>query len=90
VFRLIGYYHLNKNKKMGFFKNMAMRTMLKSQMKGVPADQQDKIMNAFEANPQLFENIAKEVQEKMKNGKGQMDATMEVMQKHQEELRKIM
>jgi len=75
---------------MGFFKNMAMRTMLKSQMKGVPTDQQDKILNAFEANPQLFEDIAKEVQEKMKAGKTQMEATMEVMTKHQEELKKIM
>lgn len=75
---------------MGFFKNMAMRAVLKNQMKGVPTDQQDKILNAFEANPKLFEDIAKEVQEKMKNGKSQMDATMEVMTKHQDELRKIM
>ena len=75
---------------MGFFKNMAMRTMLKSQMKGVPTDQQDKILNAFEANPKLFEDIAKEVQEKMKTSKTQMEATMEVMAKHQEELKKIM
>ncbi|MFZ2038735.1 MAG: hypothetical protein WAV11_02265 [Minisyncoccia bacterium] len=69
---------------------MAMRAVLKNQMKGVPTDQQDKILNAFEANPKLFEDIAKEVQEKMKNGKSQMDATMEVMTKHQDELRKIM
>jgi hypothetical protein len=75
---------------MGFFKNLAMKAMLKSQMKGIPADQQDKIIQAFEANPDFFENIAKEVQEKMKEGKSQMDATMEVMTKHQEELRKIM
>lgn len=69
---------------------MAMRAMLKSQMKDVPADQQEKILNAFEANPELFETIAKEVQESMKGGKDQMAATMEVMMKHQEELRKIM
>ena len=75
---------------MGFFKNLAMRTMLKSQMKGIPADQQEKVLNAFEANPGLFEDIAKEVQEKMKAGMSQMDATMAVMTKHQEELRKIM
>ena len=75
---------------MGFFKNMAMRTMLKSQMKGVPADQQEKILNAFEANPKLFEDIAKEVQEEMKSGKTQMEAAMKVMGKYQDELRKIM
>ena len=67
-----------------------MRTMLKSQMKGIPADQQEKVLNAFEANPGLFEEIAKDVQEKMKGGMSQMDATMKVMTKHQEELKKIM
>ena len=75
---------------MGFFKNLAMRTMLKKQMKGVPAEQQERILDAFEANPQLFEDIAKEVQEKMKNGKGQNEASMEVMRKYQGELQKLM
>ena len=38
----------------------------------------------------LFQNIATEVQAKMKEGKDQMAATMEVMQKHQGELKRIM
>ena len=75
---------------MGFFKNLAMKTMLKKQLKGVPEEQQEKILQAVEANPQLFEDIAREVQEKMKGGMSQMDATMSVMTKHQEELKKIM
>jgi len=75
---------------MGFFKNLAMRTMLKNQMKGIPVDQQEKVLDAFEANPGLFEEIAKEVQEKMKGGMSQNDATMAVMMKHQDALRKIM
>lgn len=75
---------------MGFFKNLAMRTMLKQQMKGVPAEQQEKILDAFEANPQLFEDIAKEVQDKIKGGKGQTEAAMEVMRKYQGELQKLM
>lgn len=69
---------------------MAMKAMMRSQMKGVPQDQQDKILKAVEANPELFENIAKEVQEEMKKGTAQMDATMKVMTKYQDELRKIM
>ena len=74
----------------GGMKSMAMKAMMRSQMKGVPQDQQDKILKAVEANPELFENIAKEVQEEMKKGTAQMDATMKVMTKYQDELRKIM
>jgi hypothetical protein len=43
-----------------------------------------------ETNPDLFQKIGLEVQEKMKQGKDQMSATLEVMQAHQEELKKIM
>ena len=64
--------------------------MLKSQLKDVPEEQQEMLLRGFEKNPQLFENIAKETQAKMKEGKDQMTATMEVMQKHQDELKNIM
>jgi hypothetical protein len=57
-------------------------------MKDVPQDQQEKILDAIEKNPKLFETIALEVQEKMKQGKDQMAATMEVMQKYQDDLKK--
>jgi hypothetical protein len=64
--------------------------MLKSQLKGVPESEQEKILTAFENNPQLFENIAKEVQAKIAEGKDQTAAAMEVMTKYQNELRGIM
>lgn len=67
-----------------------MRKMLKSKMKDVPKDQQDKIMGAIEKNPEFFANIASEIQAEMKTGKDQMTATMEVMKKHQAELQKLM
>lgn len=75
---------------MGFFKNLAMKQMLKSQMKGVPEEQQEKILAAIEKNPQFFEDIAIKVQQKIKEGKDQMSATMEVMRENQDELRKLM
>mgnify|MGYP000920146423 CR=1 FL=1 len=75
---------------MGFFKNLAMKQMLKSQMKGVPEAQQEKILDAIEKNPQFFEDIAKKVQQKVSEGKDQMSATMEVMRENQDELRKMM
>lgn len=59
-------------------------------MKDVPEAEQEKIFQAIDKNPDFFQNIATEVQAKMKEGKDQMTATMEVMKKHQEELKKIM
>ena len=69
---------------------MLMRKMLKSQMKGVPEAEQEKIFKIIEENPELFQKIAMEVQEKMKGGKDQMSATMEVMGKYQSELKNIL
>ncbi|KKR46479.1 MAG: hypothetical protein UT90_C0011G0003 [Parcubacteria group bacterium GW2011_GWA1_40_21] len=75
---------------MSFFKNFLMKKLLKSKMKDIPEAEQEKMLNAIEKNPDFFQNIASEVQAKMKEGKDQMTATMEVMQKHQDELKKIM
>jgi len=71
-------------------KNMLMKKMLKSQMKGVPEAEQEKILELIEKNPELFQKIGLEVQAKMKEGKDQMAATMEVMQAHQGELKNIL
>ena len=71
-------------------KNFLMKRMIKSQMKNVPADQQAKILSMVEKNPELFQKIAKEVQTEMKSGKNQMAATMEVMKRHQNELKGLM
>jgi len=71
-------------------KNFFMKKMLKKQMAGVPEDQQEKIIKAVSENPELFQKIASEAQEKMKSGKDQMTAMMEVMQNHQAELQKVM
>ncbi|MCR4330303.1 MAG: hypothetical protein NUV49_00210 [Patescibacteria group bacterium] len=71
-------------------KKFLMRKMMKSQLKNVPQDQQEKILKAVEENPDLFQNIGLEIQAKMKEGKDQMSATMEVIHNHQEELRGIM
>jgi len=75
---------------MSFFQNFLMKQMLKKQMKGVPEAEQKKVFEAIEKNPDFFMNIAKEIEEKMKTGKSQMDASMEVMMSHQEKLREIM
>lgn len=66
-----------------------MRKMLERKMQGVPKDEQEKILKMVEENPEFFQKIALEIQDEMKKGKDQMAATMEVMQRHQDELRKI-
>lgn len=75
---------------MSMFKNFLMKQMLKRQMKDVPEAEQEKVFAMIEKNPDFFQNIAAEIKQKMDQGKDQMAATMEVVQKHQEELKKIM
>ncbi len=71
-------------------KTFLMKKMLASKLKGVPQAEQDKLFSMIEKNPDFFQKIGVEVQEEMKKGKDQMAATMEVMQRHQDELKKLM
>ncbi len=75
---------------MSFFKNILMKQMLKSQMKNLPQDQQDKILSAIEKDPEFFDDIAKKIEQKVKEGKDKMSASMEVMRENQDKLRKLM
>lgn len=59
-------------------------------MKGVPEEEQEKIFAMIEKNPDFFQNIATEIQEKMKNGKSQQEASMEVMMANQEKMRELL
>ncbi len=70
--------------------NFLLKTMLKKQLKNLPQEQQDIILNMIEKNPDFFMKITEEAQEKIKGGMSQQDAMMSVMQKHQDELKKIM
>ena len=69
---------------------MLMKRMMKKQLEGVSEADQEKLFAMVEKNPQLFQEIAAEVQAKMKEGKDQMTAAMEVMAKHQDELKGLM
>ncbi|HAO64419.1 TPA: hypothetical protein DCQ44_00360 [Candidatus Taylorbacteria bacterium] len=68
-------------------KSMLMRKMMASKMKDVPPEQQEKIFAMIEKNPDFFQKIAVEVQEKMKGGMDQMAATMAVMTKYQDDMK---
>lgn len=71
-------------------KNFFVKKMLQQKLKSLPADQQQKILQAFEANPELFEKMGQEIQALQKQGKNQQAAAMEVMRKYQSELQKLM
>jgi hypothetical protein len=71
-------------------KSFLMKKMIQSKMKDVPVEQQEKIFAMIEKNPDFFQKIAAEVQEKVRGGQDQMAATMEVMQKYQNDLKGMM
>ena len=71
----------------GKLKQYALKKVLQSQMKNVPADQQEMIMTMIEKDPALFEKIAKEMQDELKkNGNNQMAAAMKVLPKYQQQI----
>ena len=59
-------------------------------MKDVPKEQQEQILTLLQSNPEFFQKIAVEIEEETKKGKDQMAAAMTVMQRHQDELKKLM
>ena len=71
-------------------KDFFLKQMLKSKMKGMPEEQQKMMLGLVESNPDFFKMIGEEVEAKKKSGKGEMEATMEVMRKHQAEFQKLM
>ncbi len=67
-----------------------MKQAMKSQLKNVPKDQQEKIMALIDKNPEFFTQLAEKIKKKVDSGKPQMAAVMEVMQENKEELQKMM
>jgi len=71
----------------GKIKNFAVKKLIETQLKNVPADQKEMILTMVEKDPALFEKIAKEFQEEMKkNGNNQMAAAMKVLPKYQTQI----
>ncbi|MEK7588312.1 MAG: hypothetical protein AAB438_00660 [Patescibacteria group bacterium] len=69
------------------FKNFLLKKMLR--LKGVPEAQIDMFINMMEKDPELFQKIALEIQEKVKSGMSETDAGMMVMKKYENELKKL-
>ncbi len=71
-------------------KDFFMRKMIESKMKDVPKEEQERILNLIQKNPELFKKIAEEIQVEMGKGKDQMEASMEVMMKYKDEVERVM
>jgi hypothetical protein len=69
------------------FKNFLLKKMLRTQ--GVPEAQIDMFLKMMEKDPELFKKIASEIKEKMDAGMDQQSASMEIMHKYQEDLKKL-
>ena len=74
------------------FKNFLMKKMLKGQLKkaGLAEKEQDRIIELVLKNPELFQKIGNEIQEKVRGGMNQQTATMRVMEKYKGELKDVM
>ncbi|OIO33501.1 MAG: hypothetical protein COZ49_00020 [Candidatus Yonathbacteria bacterium CG_4_10_14_3_um_filter_47_65] len=72
------------------FKEFLIKKMLDKQLKDMPTEQKERIIRIVTENPELFQKIASEVQQKMKEGKDQMSAVTEVMRAHEDEMKKIL
>jgi len=70
------------------FQEFFLKKMLQS--KGVSADQVDFFLDLIKKNPDLFQKIASEIEQKMKSeGKSEMQVAQEVMGKYKDDLAKI-
>ena len=75
----------------GKLKQMAMKKVLQSQMKDVPPEQQEMIMQMIEKKPEVFQKIATEMQAELKaNNNNQMAAAMKVLPKYQKDIMEVM
>ncbi len=71
-------------------KNFLMKQMLSRQLKSLPPDVQERMMTAFEANPQFFETLLSSISDRLKKGENQMSAIQAVVSEHKAELEKLM
>jgi len=75
----------------GKLKQAATKKLIQSQMKDVPADQQQLIMELVEKKPELFQKMAKEMKAEMKvNGNNQMAAASKIFPKYQNEIATVL
>ncbi len=71
-------------------KDFLTKKVLEHKMKDMPPQYRDVVMKLVQENPEFFEKIGKEIEQKKKEGKSETAAAMEVMRKYQGEMQKMM
>lgn len=71
-------------------KEFFLKQLLKSKLKNLPKDMQERFMGAIDRDPDFFTRISKEIDQEIKNGKSQMAASILVMKKHQNRFRELL
>lgn len=71
-------------------KEFLLKQVIKRQLKGVPEAEIDRIIGLVEKNPELFKKIGDEIKAKVKAGRSEQAASMEVMRAHQGELQRVL
>jgi len=73
-------------------KEFLVKKMLGAQLTkaGVPAEQQEQLMQIVMKNPELFQKIAVEAKQKIDSGMDQMKAMQDVIATHKDELDGLM
>jgi len=70
-------------------KDFFIKKLIKSQAPDISENDVDRMFEIFNQNPELFKKIAAEIKEKTVEGKNQMSATLEVMEKYKGEISAI-
>lgn len=72
------------------FKEFLMKKLIASKLKGMPKDQQDKIIAIVTKNPKLFEEIALKIKKKTDAGANETMAATTVMKEYAPQIQKLM
>lgn len=70
--------------------NFFMKQMLAKQMANMPAEQKERVLKAFDENPDFFKKLMGDISDRLKRGEPQQAAIMGVMASHKAELEKIL
>ena len=71
-------------------KEFLLKQVIKRQLKGLPEAEIDRIVDIVGKNPGIFKKVSDEIKAKVKAGRSEQAATMEVMRAHQSELQKVL
>ncbi len=71
-------------------KDFLLKKIIENQLKDLPQEQKEKVLKAFENNPEFFGRIAEEIQKEISSGKDQFSAAMAVVEKNKEKIKEIL